>query len=244
MTTEGNPVLRASPGDRLVVQVQHQGGPERDGRSARCTAKTAAPRTSCAGRTERPRCCIRARMSRFSTSRTAGPSCLTFPMVSELGRRVDVHCGGGEGGEPAGAGNGWLRGVVVRSPAPFRRARGASPSPARSRRGTRSCSRTSRRASSTSARACRSSQLLHDQTHTAGTAVVVVTHNREIARVANRVVELSSGHVVSDAPTPGGPARVRGADAGDEDRRLAVLDALVVPRPPPALGARARDLPA
>ena len=49
-------------------------------------------------------------------------------------------------------------------------------------------------------------QLLHDQTHTAGTAVVVVTHNREIARVADRVVELSSGHVVSDAANPGGPS--------------------------------------
>lgn len=49
-------------------------------------------------------------------------------------------------------------------------------------------------------------QLLHDQTHVSGTAVVVVTHNREIARVADRVVELSSGHVVSDAANPGGPA--------------------------------------
>jgi putative ABC transport system ATP-binding protein len=49
-------------------------------------------------------------------------------------------------------------------------------------------------------------QLLHDQTHVAGTAVVVVTHNREISRVADRVVELSSGHVVSDAPNLGGPA--------------------------------------
>jgi putative ABC transport system ATP-binding protein len=49
-------------------------------------------------------------------------------------------------------------------------------------------------------------QLLHEQTHAAGTAVIVVTHNREIARVADRVVELSSGRVVSDAPNPGGPA--------------------------------------
>ncbi|MBJ7459478.1 MAG: ABC transporter ATP-binding protein [Thermoleophilaceae bacterium] len=31
-------------------------------------------------------------------------------------------------------------------------------------------------------------------------AVIVVTHNREIARVADRVIELSSGRVVSDAP--------------------------------------------
>jgi putative ABC transport system ATP-binding protein len=47
-------------------------------------------------------------------------------------------------------------------------------------------------------------QLLHDQTHEQGTAVLVVTHNREIARVADRVIELSSGSVVSDGPPPGG----------------------------------------
>ncbi len=41
-------------------------------------------------------------------------------------------------------------------------------------------------------------ELLHGVTHTSGTAVLVVTHNREIARVADRVVELSSGTVVSD----------------------------------------------
>jgi putative ABC transport system ATP-binding protein len=51
-------------------------------------------------------------------------------------------------------------------------------------------------------------ELLHDQTHEAGTAVLVVTHNREIARVADRVVELSSGRIVSDAPNPGGPAEL------------------------------------
>ncbi len=50
--------------------------------------------------------------------------------------------------------------------------------------------------------------LLHEQTHELDTAVLVVTHNREIARIAHRVIELSSGHVVSDAPTPGGPADV------------------------------------
>ncbi|RBY86408.1 ABC transporter ATP-binding protein [Blastococcus sp. TF02A-30] len=42
----------------------------------------------------------------------------------------------------------------------------------------------------------------------AGTTVLVVTHNREIARVADRVVELSSGHVVGDGPPPGGRAPV------------------------------------
>ncbi len=50
--------------------------------------------------------------------------------------------------------------------------------------------------------------LLHEQTHEVGTAVLVVTHNREIARIAHRVIELSSGRVISDAPTPGGPADV------------------------------------
>jgi putative ABC transport system ATP-binding protein len=43
-------------------------------------------------------------------------------------------------------------------------------------------------------------ELLHDVTETAGTAVLVVTHNREIARMADRIVELSSGRIVSDAP--------------------------------------------
>ena len=50
--------------------------------------------------------------------------------------------------------------------------------------------------------------LLHEQTHTEDTAVLVVTHNREIARVAHRVIELSSGRIVADAPNPGGPAEI------------------------------------
>ena len=41
---------------------------------------------------------------------------------------------------------------------------------------------------------------------TEGRAVLVVTHNREISRIADRVVELSSGRVVSDGPPPGGEA--------------------------------------
>jgi putative ABC transport system ATP-binding protein len=41
-----------------------------------------------------------------------------------------------------------------------------------------------------------------------GTAVLVVTHNREISRVADRVVELSSGRVVSDGPPAGGRASI------------------------------------
>ncbi len=38
----------------------------------------------------------------------------------------------------------------------------------------------------------------------AGRAVVVVTHNREIARAADRVVELSGGQLLSDGPPEGG----------------------------------------
>ncbi len=50
--------------------------------------------------------------------------------------------------------------------------------------------------------------LLHEQTHSEETAVLVVTHNREIARVAHRVIELSSGRIVADRPNPGGPAEI------------------------------------
>ncbi len=51
-------------------------------------------------------------------------------------------------------------------------------------------------------------ELLHEQTHTTDRAVLVVTHNREIARAADRVIELSSGHIVSDGPPPGGRAEI------------------------------------
>lgn len=50
-------------------------------------------------------------------------------------------------------------------------------------------------------------ELLREQAH-AGVTVLVVTHNREISRMADRVVELSSGTVRSDGPPPGGPADV------------------------------------
>ncbi len=56
-------------------------------------------------------------------------------------------------------------------------------------------------------------ELLHAQAHT-GRAVLVVTHNREIARVADRVVELSSGRVVRRRPARGRAGR---------DRRPAVV---------------------
>ena len=49
--------------------------------------------------------------------------------------------------------------------------------------------------------------LLMDQAVTRR-AVLVVTHNREIARVADRVVEMSSGRIVSDGPPAGGKAPV------------------------------------
>jgi putative ABC transport system ATP-binding protein len=51
-------------------------------------------------------------------------------------------------------------------------------------------------------------ELLHEQTHASDTAVLIVTHNREISRAADRVVELSSGRIVSDGPPPGGRARI------------------------------------
>jgi putative ABC transport system ATP-binding protein len=39
----------------------------------------------------------------------------------------------------------------------------------------------------------------------AGRTVVIVTHNREISRMADRVIELSGGRVVHDGPPEGGP---------------------------------------
>jgi putative ABC transport system ATP-binding protein len=50
-------------------------------------------------------------------------------------------------------------------------------------------------------------QLLEEQAR-AGKTVLVVTHNREISRVADRVIELSSGHVVRDGPPAGGRADI------------------------------------
>ena len=50
-------------------------------------------------------------------------------------------------------------------------------------------------------------ELLHAQAHT-GRAVLVVTHNREIARVADRVIELSSGRLVRDGPPEGGQIEI------------------------------------
>ncbi len=41
-----------------------------------------------------------------------------------------------------------------------------------------------------------------------GRAVLVVTHNREIARIADRVIELSSGRIIGDGPPKGGKANV------------------------------------
>ena len=50
-------------------------------------------------------------------------------------------------------------------------------------------------------------QLLEQQAR-AGVTVVVVTHNREISRIADRVIELSSGRIVSDGPPAGGRAPI------------------------------------
>ena len=38
--------------------------------------------------------------------------------------------------------------------------------------------------------------------------MLVVTHNREISRVADRVIELSSGRIVGDGPPAGGRASI------------------------------------
>ncbi|HLF76607.1 MAG TPA: ABC transporter ATP-binding protein [Dehalococcoidia bacterium] len=46
-------------------------------------------------------------------------------------------------------------------------------------------------------------QLLQEQVGP-GRVVIVVTHNREIARMADRVIELSSGKIVRDGPPQGG----------------------------------------
>ena len=50
-------------------------------------------------------------------------------------------------------------------------------------------------------------ELLHEQAH-AGVTVLIVTHNREISRVADRVIELSSGEVVADGAPAGGQAEI------------------------------------
>jgi putative ABC transport system ATP-binding protein len=50
-------------------------------------------------------------------------------------------------------------------------------------------------------------ELLYAQAH-AGVTVLIVTHNREISRVADRVIELSSGRVVGDGPPAGGRVEI------------------------------------
>jgi len=50
-------------------------------------------------------------------------------------------------------------------------------------------------------------EVLEEQA-SAGMTVLVVTHNREISRVADRVIELSSGHVVADGPPAEGKAAI------------------------------------
>ncbi len=41
-----------------------------------------------------------------------------------------------------------------------------------------------------------------------GKTVLVVTHNREISRISDRVIELSSGHIAGDGPPAGGRADI------------------------------------
>ncbi|MBM3675861.1 MAG: ATP-binding cassette domain-containing protein [Actinobacteria bacterium] len=50
-------------------------------------------------------------------------------------------------------------------------------------------------------------ELLQDQTH-AGITVLIVTHNRELSRCADRVIELSSGRVMTDGPPAGGQVTI------------------------------------
>jgi putative ABC transport system ATP-binding protein len=50
-------------------------------------------------------------------------------------------------------------------------------------------------------------ELLRDQAEL-GHTVLVVTHNREISRIADRVVELSSGRIATDGPPAGGRAPI------------------------------------
>jgi putative ABC transport system ATP-binding protein len=50
-------------------------------------------------------------------------------------------------------------------------------------------------------------ELLQSQAD-AGRTVIVVTHNREISRIADRVIELSSGRIASDGPPAGGRAKI------------------------------------
>jgi putative ABC transport system ATP-binding protein len=50
-------------------------------------------------------------------------------------------------------------------------------------------------------------QLLQRQAD-AGKTVIVVTHNREISRIADRVIELSSGRVISDGMPEAGKAAI------------------------------------
>lgn len=50
-------------------------------------------------------------------------------------------------------------------------------------------------------------ELLHAHAHT-GRAVLIVTHNREIARIADRVVEISSGRVVRVGPPEDGQVEI------------------------------------
>lgn len=50
-------------------------------------------------------------------------------------------------------------------------------------------------------------QLLREQA-TAGRVVLVVTHNREISRIADRVISLSSGKIISDGVPEGGKQEI------------------------------------
>jgi putative ABC transport system ATP-binding protein len=50
-------------------------------------------------------------------------------------------------------------------------------------------------------------QLLRDEADS-GKTIAVVTHNREVARMADRVVELSGGRIIADGPPVGGQVSI------------------------------------
>ena len=158
-------------------------------RGASCSSFAA---TRSASSSRRSTCFRRCRRSRTWSSAPMSPAAVTLA-------RSRPRCSVGSASQIA------LGTFRTSSPAA---SSSASQSPARSRPETRSCSRTSPPGELDFRTGVQILELLHAQTHEQGTAVLVVTHNREIARVAHRVIELSSGRVVSDAPVVGGPAAI------------------------------------
>ena len=109
-------------------------------------------------------------------------------------------------------------------------------SPGRWPPATRSSSPTNPPATSTSATGVQILELLQEQAQ-AGHTVIVVTHNREISRIADRVIELSSGRDRERRPTAGRAGRRR-RPALVGDACTAVPPALVAAGPAAHAGCR------